>query len=304
MSTFLERLAAPGPALWLEVAPPRGINPASLLQRLAGASGDLDAINLADNALGRVKMSPLIFAAMLRARLDVSLVLNFSCRDRNRLALKADLLGAAALGVEGVVSLKGDRLAAEQAGARAVDDLDVFGLLEAIAALNRGEAADGRQPLKDRASLAAGVVANPYRKELEREFELLARKAAAGARFVITQPIFDAETGLRFVRRARDHGLLAVLGVLPIKRESMADYIKERIPDLSGARSYFDRFAGLSEAEVRRLSIDQSLQLMNALGGEAAAFNIMSAGGPSLAIELAAEFRRRARRSSSAATAG
>jgi 5,10-methylenetetrahydrofolate reductase len=140
------------------------------------------------------------------------------------------------------------------------------------------------------------VVGNPNRADLEREFDLLRRKGEAGARFVITQPVFERDAAMRFIERALRHGLKPVIGILPVKRESMATYLKEKIADLSGAHEHFDRYAGLSEDDARRMSIDRSLALMDALARDVAGFNIMSGGGPSLAIELALEWSRHYRR--------
>lgn len=269
------------------------MNPAPLLSKLAAVRGHVDAVNLADNSLGRVKMSGLVFGAMVKERLGVSVVLNFSCRDRNRFALKADLLGAGAAGIDAVVALSGDRVASDgPGGARVVHDLDPVGLLRTIGELNRGETGEGKPPLKTLPNLLPGAVANPNRRALEHEFELLRRKAEAGARFVITQPVFDAEMARRFIARARAFGLSVVLGILPVKRAAMATYLKERIPEMSGARAYLDRYDGLSEEQARRLSLAHNMGLMRALAREAAGFDVMSGGGPSLAIELALEFSR------------
>jgi 5,10-methylenetetrahydrofolate reductase len=296
LTTLIESLGVEAPAIWLEVSPPRGINPDQLLNRLAAARGHIGAINLADNALGRVKMSGLVFASMIKARLRMPVVLNFSCRDRNRFALKSDLLGAAAIGIDGVVALQGDKLPPDgTAGARPVHDLDTFGLLKMIEDLNRGDTGEGKRLLKTLPQLVPGVVGNPNRKQIERELDLLERKAAAGARFVITQPVFDRDTALRFAERAHRHGLRVMLGILPVKRESMATYLKEKIKDLSGTHHHFDRYYGMSEEEARRRSLDDNIALMDGLAPDVAGFNIMSGGGPSLAIELAVEWSRHKR---------
>lgn len=293
MPTLLEILNGPKPALWLEVSPPRGVNPEPLLKRLSALAGHADAINLTDNSLGRVKMSGLVFGSMVRARLGVPVVLNLSCRDRNRLALKSDLLGAAAAGIDAVVSLTGDKIAPDDPSrAHAVHDLDAFSLLALIGDLNCGDTGEGRALLKTRPNLLAGAVANPNRKNIEREFELLERKARAGARFVITQPVFEPETARRFVERANALGLATVMGVMPVKRESMANYLRERVSDLKDAAHHLERYAGMSEEQVRKRSLEENFALMRTLAGEVAGFNIMSGGGPSLAIELALEFSR------------
>jgi len=293
LPSILDSLKAPAPALWLEVSPPRGINPAPLIRRLAPLVGRVDAINLTDNALGKVKMSALVFGAGIKGRLNIRVVLNVSCRDRNRFALKSDLLGAAALGIDAVVALNGDKV---QPGADGIPiashDIDAYRLLAMIADLNRGDTGEGKPVLKTLPSIVAGAVANPNRKNIEREFELLERKAAAGARFVITQPVFDAETGQRFIARANSLGISTMLGILPVKREAMATYLIDRVKDLKGVRTHLDRFGGKSEEEVRAISLRENMALMKSLAGEGAGFIIMSGGGPSLAIELALQFSR------------
>lgn len=285
--------AAAPTALWVEVAPPRGVNPEPLLRRLAELCGKADAINLTDNAMARVKMSGLAFAALIKARLGLAVVLNFSCRDRNLLALKSDLLGAAALGVDAVVALTGDRMGAgDHGGARAVGDVNALGLLRVIGELNRGDTGEDKPPLKTLPALAAGAVANPNRKPLARELESLERKARAGARFVITQPVFDLATARAFLAGARASAVEVMLGILPIKRAAMAAYLRNRLADLREAGPGLDRYRGLSETQARQLSLEENLKLMRELAAEVAGFTIMSGGGPSLAVELALEFDR------------
>jgi homocysteine S-methyltransferase len=139
-------------------------------------------------------------------------------------------------------------------------------------------------------AIVAGAVANPNRTNIEREFELLGRKCRAGAYFVITQPVFEAQTAQRFITKANEFGIKTVLGILPVKREAMANYLKERVKDLSGAHPHLDRYQGMSEDDVRATSLRESVALMASLAGHVAGFNIMSGGGPSLAIDLALQF--------------
>lgn len=298
MSKLLEQLASGGPSLWIEVSPPRGINTQAMLGRLAELRDKVDAINLTDNSMAKVKLSGLIFSIIIKQQLGIPVAVNFSCRDRNLLALKSDLLGAAAMGVDAVVALTGDKVEpGSHAEARGVHDVDVFGLLRVIGELNRGDTGEGKRLLKTLPSLAVGVVANPNRRNFEREMELLARKSSGGAQFVITQPVFDLERANRFLEQAESMGIRVVLGILPVKRAQMAGYLKQQVKDLSEVGGHFDRYAGLSEAQARQLSIEHSLELMGSLASRVAGFNIMSGGGPSLAIELALEFdRQRSRR--------
>jgi methionine synthase / methylenetetrahydrofolate reductase (NADH) len=293
LNPILSSLDRQLPSLWLEIAPPRGIAAESLLHKLERLRGHADVVNLADNALGKVKMSSLVFASMVKERLGSAIALNVSCRDRNRFALKSDLLGAGALGIEAIVALRGDKLPKDgSGGATPVNDVDTFGLLNIIADLNRGDTGEGKRLLKTLPGLLPGVVGNPNRNPLEPEAELLRRKAAAGAQFVVTQPVFDRTTALTFAEPAHRFGLRVVLGILPLKRESMADYMKANIKDLIGATRHFERYTGLSDDDARRMSVDWNLSLMDGLASAVAGFNIMSGGGPSLAIELALEWSR------------
>jgi homocysteine S-methyltransferase len=159
-----------------------------------------------------------------------------------------------------------------------------------VADLNRGDIGEGKALLKKLPDIFVGAVANPNRKNIAHEFDMLKRKAEAGARFVITQPVFEAETARRFLERANALGLKTVFGILPVKRESMGAYMKKNIADLGNVAGHLDKYAGMSEAQVRRRSIEENLALMKSLASEVAGFNIMSGGGPSLAIELALEF--------------
>jgi 5,10-methylenetetrahydrofolate reductase len=293
LADLIDSCVSGRPAVWLEVAPPRGIAIGSLIDRIAAAREYIGAVNLVDNSLGRVKMSPLIFASLIKARVTVPVVVNFSCRDRNHFALKSDLLGAAAIGIDAVVVLQGDKLPADgSAGAKPVNDATPFSLLKMITGLNQGDTGEGKRLLKTLPRLVPGVVGNPNRKDVAREFDLLERKAAAGARFVITQPVFEAAAAKPFLAQAQKCGLEVILGILPVKRESMAVYLKDNIKDLSGAHKQLDRYAGLTEEATRKRSIEDNIGLMNELAGDVAGFNIMSGGGPSLAIELVTEWRR------------
>jgi 5,10-methylenetetrahydrofolate reductase len=293
VATLLDTFARSDPALWIEVSPPRGVMYESLLRRLSELRGRVDAINLTDNALAKVKMSPLVFGSIIKARLGIPVVVNFSCRDRNLLALKSDLIGAAAIGIDAVVALTGDKIEpGVHDEARTVRDVDAFGLLRVIGELNRGDTREGRRSLKTLPNLIAGAVANPNRNAIDREFELLERKAKGGAQFVITQPVFERDSARVFANRARSYGIPVVMGVLPIKREAMASYLKQNVKDLSAASPHLERYSGKPEAEVRSESIKQNLALMSELAGLVAGFNIMSGGGPSLAIELALEYSK------------
>jgi 5,10-methylenetetrahydrofolate reductase len=283
MSEFALQLGSPEPVIWLEVSPPAGIAIDPAIERLAGASGIFDAINITDNAMGRARMSPLIFAMSVRDRLGIPIVLNLSCRDRNLPALRSELIGAAAAGIDAIVALRGDRLA-PGAGVN-VNEIDPPGLIREIEALNNRRGA----------TLIAGAVSNPHRPNFAREAELIRSKAAAGARFVITQPVFEPECAIRIADAARAAGVVPMLGILPIRSAAMAAHIGARVAELGPAREELERYGGMDDREARRFTIARNLALVEELNGHARGFVIMSGGEPSLAIELAALIRRRRR---------
>ena len=227
MAILADKVAHRAPALWLEVGPPRGVNPEPLLRRLAALVGHVDAINLTDNALGKVKMSSIAFGTIVKLRLGLPVVINLSCRDRNRFALKSDLIGAAALGIDAIVALTGDKIPPDDpSGARAVHDLDAFALLRIVGALNRGDTGEGKALLKKVPDIFAGAVANPNRKNIAHEFEMLKRKADAGAKFVITQPVFDLRLLEEFLNRIEGHRIPVIAGIWPLTSLRNAEFMK------------------------------------------------------------------------------
>jgi methylenetetrahydrofolate reductase (NADH) len=286
MSELARQLANPALAIWLELSPPRGIEMEPLLQKLESLAGTIGAVNLTDNAMGRVKLSALVFAMTIKQRLKIPVVLNLSCRDRNLLALKSDLLAAAAFDVDGVVALRGDQL--PPGAGFGFNQLDAIGLLRVIGELKMQIARKSGESRAERA-LYAGAVTNPYRAESVRELDLLARKAAAGARFALTQPCFDAEHALRFIERVRPLGITPVIGLLPIRSAAMARYLKSRVRELRPIAHHLDIYDTMSDERVRSFTIAHNLALIDSLRPHAAGVVIMSGGEPSVAMKLALE---------------
>jgi len=279
-SELARQLVSPEPAIWLEVSPPAGVAIDPAIERLAGARGVIDAINITDNAMGRARMSPLVFAISVRQRLEIPIVLNLSCRDRNLPALRSELIGAAAAGIDAIVALRGDRLPSGT-GVN-VNEVDPPGLIREIESLNRRRGA----------TLIAGAVSNPHRPNFAREVELIRSKAAAGARFVITQPVFEPECAIRTAAAARAAGVAPMFGILPIRSAAMASNIGARVAELGPARAELERYEGMDDRDARRFTIARNLALIEELRGHAGGFVIMSGGEPSAAIELASLIRR------------
>jgi 5,10-methylenetetrahydrofolate reductase len=193
-----------------ELVPPRSADPGLVRRAARRLRGLVDAVNVTDNATARVGMTPLA-AAMLAASEGLDPVLQLTCRDRNRLALAADLLGAHALGIRAVLCLSGDPMEVGATGAKPVFDLDAVGLARLATDLGRGRAPGGT-PIDPPARFLVGVAEAPGGARL-------AAKADAGASFAQTQPVYDAAQFAAWLDRLAARGLpdrVAILaGVLP-----------------------------------------------------------------------------------------
>lgn len=191
----------------VEIAPPDSADPASLLARADPFRGLVDAVNITDGAGGNCHMSSAAAAAILAAHGHVP-VCQIAARDRNRIAVQGDMLGAAALGVKNILCITGDDVGrGDHPDAKRVFDLDSIGLV-GIARRMRDEGvfASGRR-LEVAPDFFLGATANPFVPPHEARVDNLAAKIAAGARFVQTQFCFDVDRLARFMAAVRDRGL-------------------------------------------------------------------------------------------------
>lgn len=226
-----EALASGRTAITAEVTPPRGGNPARTLAAARALKGWVHAVNVTDGSRAVMRMSSL---ALCRLLLDEGLepVLQLACRDRNRIALQADLLGAHALGLRNVLCLTGDPVrAGDQPTARAVNELESVRLLRLVSQLNqgldpvRGELPDGAT------ALFAGAAADPQSPSWSGLRARLRRKHEAGARFIQTQMVTDASALRRFVEEIAAPLHLPVLaGVFLLKSARNAAFINRVVP--------------------------------------------------------------------------
>jgi homocysteine S-methyltransferase len=230
-ATLREKLAAGRFVVTVEIDPPRGLNPRRALQggarlKLAGA----DAVNVADSPMARARMSPFALAVLLHQQLGLETIVHVTTRDRNQLALQADLIGAHVLGLRNFLCLRGDAPAgAGYARAVGVWDVTPVGLVRILKGLNEGIDWAGN-PMAQPTSFFAGAAANPTAASLEAEIKLLRRKAEAGADFVMTQAVYDVEALERFLAQASRFKLPILLGVLPLHSERHAEFIHNELP--------------------------------------------------------------------------
>ena len=243
-------------AITAEVMPPRGGDASSTLAHARALKGRVHAVNVTDGSRAVMRMSSL---AVCRLLLDQGIepVWQVACRDRNRIALQADLLGAHALGIRNVLCLTGDPVrAGDQPGARPVNELESVRLLQQLQALNQGldpvEGALADGPT----ALFAGAAADPQSPSWSGLKSRIARKHAAGARFLQTQMVMDGESLKRFVGEITGPlGLPVLAGVFLLKSAKNAAFINRVVPGANIPQSIIDRLAAASNPADEGISI-------------------------------------------------
>ncbi|MDQ6772281.1 MAG: bifunctional homocysteine S-methyltransferase/methylenetetrahydrofolate reductase [Candidatus Dormibacteraeota bacterium] len=217
----------------VELTPPRGVDPARLLQgaRLLEARG-LRYANVTDSAMARLRMGVVSCAALVRQQTGLEPIAHFTSRDRNVMAIQSELIGAHALGVRNVVALRGDPpRVGDHPSATAVWDVNAVGLITILQDMNRGLAANGT-PIGESASFHVGAAFNPGAQSIDRELRLLRRKLAAGAVFVLTNPVFSDDAFERLRAAAAETGVPFLVGVLPLASARHADYLHHEVPGM------------------------------------------------------------------------
>ena len=232
-SALVRRLLDGAFALTAEVAPPLTASAEALLKRARPIGSAVDAVNVTDAASARVAMSSVAASAIL-AREGIEPVLQCTCRDRNRIALQSDLVGAAALGVHNVLMLTGDDpKAGDQPDAKPVFDLSSGDLIRmAVAMRDKGIVASGREIDKP-PRLFVGCADIPTDPKPDWTPKALAGKADLGAQFVQTQLCFDIGLVRRYVTRLRDEGLtdrlFMLIGIGPLASARSARWMRDNL---------------------------------------------------------------------------
>lgn len=236
--------------------PPRGGDPSRSLAAAGSLRGWVHAVNVTDGSRAVMRMSSL---ALCRLLLDAGIepVLQLACRDRNRIALQAELLGAHALGVRNLLCLTGDPVrAGDQPGARPVNELEAVRLLQLVQQFNCGrDPVQGDLP-DGPTDLFAGAAADPQSASWSGLKSRLLRKKQAGARFIQTQMVMDAEALKRFVGDlAAPLDLPVLAGVFLLKSARNASFINRVVPGANIPQAVIDRLAGAPDPAAEGVAI-------------------------------------------------
>lgn len=238
--SFAEDLAQENFLITAELIPPRGTDFEYLLLQADELWPFVNAFNLPDNPGARLHAAPLGLAHRLQAR-GFECIYQVACRDRNRIALQADLLAAHILGIRNVLVVTGDHtILGDHPASKPVYDLDSVQLLALLNKLNRGFDANDR-PLTDRTEFCYGAVVNPVLDGLDAQIWKLRRKVESGTSFVQTQAVFDPEAFRLLMESIKDIPVKVLAGILPLRSARMARWVNHNVPGISIPLTFINR---------------------------------------------------------------
>jgi methylenetetrahydrofolate reductase (NADPH) len=258
----LEKILAAGHlAVTSECGPPRGAVPDKISSKAEMLRGHVDAINVTDNQTAVVRLSS--FAACLIIRqMGLNPILQMVTRDRNRLAMQSDILGAYAHGINTMLCLSGDHPCfGDHPMAANVYDLDSIQFIQMVRAMRENGKFQGGDEILNPPKMFIGAAANPFADPFELRVARLAKKVKAGADFIQTQCIYNLERFERWMEGVRSRGLhekVSILaGITPLKSAGMAKYMKNKVPGMDVPDALIKRMSGVSKAEQP----DEGLQI-------------------------------------------
>ncbi len=217
----------------VELDPPRGHNIEKLVQgaKLLKERG-VEIVDINDGSLGRVRMSVLPTAILVREATGLDINMHFTCRDRNLMGIQADVLGAHAVDIRNILAMTGDPpRTGDYVNATAVFDVDAIGLIRILTGMNRGLDATGNS-IGEPTSFCVGIALNPGAAEPTREMERFLAKVEAGARWAQTQPVYDLEVLERFFGSTRPP-IPVVVGLLPLHSSRHAEFLHNEVPGIT-----------------------------------------------------------------------
>lgn len=240
-----------------ELTPPKGTDLSKLFATAELLRGSVDAVNITESPRARMAMDPRAVAKLLLDR-GIESVVQVTSRDRNRIAVQSDLLGAAALGLRNFVFMGGDSPAGgDHPDAKPVFDLTASGLLAAAEALRGGHDAAGNA-LSGTPDLFLGATANPGAKNFEAEVENTRRKIDAGAKMLQTQAIYHADQIKRFIDAVKPDGVAILAGIIPLKSEKSGPWLNANLP---GVVVPPDMLASMEEAARAGKTRERGIEL-------------------------------------------
>ncbi len=264
-SSRLQQLLSRGEfAVTAECGPPRGANAEIVNKKGLVLKGYVDAVNVTDNQTAIVRMSSIAACAHL-LKIGLEPVMQMVTRDRNRIALQSDILGAYSLGIQNILCLSGDhQIFGNHPDAMNVFDIDSMNLIRMVRTMRReGQDMSGFE-LNGSPRMFIGAAANPFADPFEYRVIRLAKKIDAGADFIQTQCVFNMDRFKKWMTMAREEGLTEkvyiLAGITPLKSEGMARYMSKKVAGIDMPEELIKRMAGVPKKKAAEEGIKISLE--------------------------------------------
>jgi methylenetetrahydrofolate reductase (NADPH) len=242
-----------------ELGPPRGASREAVEKKAEVLKGSADAFNITDCQTAMVRLSS-IASGVILINMGMEPVIQMTCRDRNRIAIQSDILGAAALGMKNLLCLTGDHQCfGDHPDAKGVFDIDSIQLLDIVRQMRDEKRFQSGEELKVEPRLFLGAAANPFADPFKFRAIRLAKKIAAGTDFIQTQIIYNIKKFEEWMSIVRDMGLhkkvFILAGVTPIRSLGMAKYMKNNVPGMDVPDEIIKRLEGAEKKKVEGINI-------------------------------------------------
>jgi len=285
-STLAAKIAARTFVVTGELTPPKGTDLGKLFATAELLRGSVDALNITESPRARMAMDPRAVGKLLQDR-GIEVIVQVTSRDRNRIAVQSDLLGAAALGLRNFVFMGGDSPAGgDHPDAKPVFDLTASGLLQAAEALRNGKDHAGNT-LQGTPDLFLGATANPGAKNFDAEVENTRRKIDAGARMLQTQAVYHVDQLRRFIDAVKPDGVAVLAGIIPLKSEKSGPWLNANLP---GVVVPDDMLHAMDQAakqgRTKERGIELAASVIRGMRGIAQGAHIMAIGGEAEVPEI------------------
>jgi homocysteine S-methyltransferase len=246
---------------------------------LAGAASlkekGVDTIDISDGARARLRMTPVAICEIIQREIGIETMMHIACRDRNLLALQADLLGAHALGLRNVLAITGDPAnIGDFPSATSVFDIDAIGLVRVLSRFNEGIDMAGNS-VGMNCAFTIAVAFNPVAQNMDHEMDRLCRKVDAGAHLIYTQPLFEKAHAEFACEAAHRAGLPILIGVLPLRSKRHAEFMHNEVPGIEVPDWLRTRMAEASDEDSLAVGISTAQEFAVALPSMAQGIYLM-----------------------------
>jgi 5,10-methylenetetrahydrofolate reductase len=277
MSTLEEKIRSGTFVVTTELNPPKGTDLTELFAKADDLKGLVDAVNITESPRARMAVEPKAVGHLLQDRGHEAIV-QITARDRNRIAIQADILGASLLGIENFLLLNGDNPKnGDHPDAKGVFDLATLDMLRAARTLREGKDLSGAQ-LKGAPKLFIAAAANPGAPDLDAEAENTRRKIDAGAQFFQTQAVFDADLLKRYMDAAKPGEAAVLAGIIPLKSAKMGAWLNANVPGIRVPQALLDEMERAGPEGEVAAGIDIAARIIREVRGLCSGVHIMAIG--------------------------